>query len=191
MTGFVHLVLLAFGLAVGAGLVGYSPDEIIESSASYVSVPWVPWAGVVVFGIGMYLHLSAPRRSFHWMLLVLLLAFAAQQIAAGFIPSAVSGFFGTFVATPLAYTIHRRFHGPPAQVTFLPSFWLLVPGALGLLSVTRMLSDRSGGLDGMIIAIFAIASIALGALVGASLYRWLGEKLDGWRLRVERLQRKS
>jgi len=88
----------------------------------------------------------------------------------------VSGFFGTFVATPLAYLIHRRFHGPPAQVTFLPSFWLLVPGALGLLSVTRMLSDRSGGLDSLVTAVFAIASIALGTLVGASLHRWVGEQ---------------
>jgi len=187
MTGFVHLVLLAFGLAVGAAVVGYSPGELVVASAAADPIPWVPWAGVVVFGVGMYLHLSAPRNSFVWMLLVLLVAFAAQQLAARFIPSEVSGFFGTFVATPLAYLIHRRFHGPPAQVTFLPSFWLLVPGALGLLSVTRMLSDRSGGLDSLVTAVFAIASIALGTLVGASLHRWVGEQ----RRRVESYLRRA
>lgn len=181
MTGFVHLVLLAFGLAIGAALVGYSPGELVEASTAYTPIAWVPWAGVVVFGVGMYLHLSAPRHSFLWMLVVLLLAFAAQQLAARFMPSEVSGFFGTFVATPLAYVIHSRFGGPPAQVTFIPSFWLLVPGALGLLSVTRMLSDRTGGLDSLITAIFAIASIALGTLVGASLHRWVGDQ----RRRVE------
>jgi uncharacterized membrane protein YjjB (DUF3815 family) len=62
------------------------------------------------------------------------------------------------------------------MVTFLPSFWLLVPGSLGLLSVTRMLSDRAAGLDGLTTALFAFASIGLGTLMGASLYRWLSER---------------
>ena len=70
-----------------------------------------------------------------------------------------------------------HFKGPPAMVTFLPSFWLLVPGSLGLLSVTRMLSDRAAGLDGLTTALFAFASIALGTLLGASLYRWLTERI--------------
>jgi uncharacterized membrane protein YjjB (DUF3815 family) len=69
-------------------------------------------------------------------------------------------------------------------VTFLPSFWLLVPGALGLLSVTRMLSDRSAGIDGLITVVYVITSIALGTLVGASLYRWLSENLGALRTRV-------
>jgi uncharacterized membrane protein YjjP (DUF1212 family)/uncharacterized membrane protein YjjB (DUF3815 family) len=177
MTGFVQLVLLAFGLAAGAALVGFSPDKLVAARAPLAEVAWVPWVGVAVFGIGMYLHLSAPRRSFPWILAVLLLAFAAQQLAAAPFGNEISGFFGTLVATPLAYLIQLRFGGPPASVTFLPSFWLLVPGSLSLLSVTRMMSDRVAGVEGMVTAIFAIASIALGTLVGASLYRWITEKL--------------
>jgi uncharacterized membrane protein YjjP (DUF1212 family) len=187
MTGFVHLVLLAFGLAAGAALVGFSPDRLALASAPLREVAWVPWAGVVVFGIGMYFHLSAPRRSFAWILGLLLIAFAAQQLAASVFSNAISGFFGTLVATPLAYLIRLRFGGPPASVTFLPSFWLLVPGSLSLLSVTRMMSDRSGGIDGMITAIFAIASIALGTLVGASLYKWVTEKIGWWNVQIGRL----
>jgi uncharacterized membrane protein YjjP (DUF1212 family) len=188
MTGFVHLVLLAFGLVAGALLVGFAPEDLIATGQRVEAIAWVPWAGVVVFGIGMYLHLSAPRNSFFWVLVVLLAAFAAQQLAARFLNPEISGFFGTAVATPLAYTIHRHFGGPPAQVTFLPSFWLLVPGALGLLSVTRMLSDRTGGLDGLITAVFAIASIALGTLVGASFYRFLGEHFEWWRRTIGRVE---
>jgi uncharacterized membrane protein YjjP (DUF1212 family) len=178
ITGSVKLVLLAFGLAVGAVLVGVSPyEDLLVSTEDLVSSPWKPWVGVAVFGIGVYLHFSAPRNSLLWLLLVLYLAFAAQHFAAGLFGKEMSGFFGTLVATPLGYLIQKRFKGPPAMVTFLPAFWLLVPGSLGLLSVTRMLSDRAAGLDGLTTALFAFASIALGTLLGASIYRGLAERI--------------
>jgi uncharacterized membrane protein YjjP (DUF1212 family) len=189
ITGVVQLVLLAFGLAAGAICVGYRPENLVDTGGEIVTAPWWPWAGVVVFGAGAFLHFSAPRRSFGWMLLVLLAAFAAQQIAAQLIGNIGSGFFGMLVATPLGYLIQMRFKGPPAMVTILPSFWLLVPGALGLLSVTRMLSDHAAGFDGLISAVFAIASIALGALMGASLYKWLSETFGGWQVQLGRVGR--
>jgi uncharacterized membrane protein YjjP (DUF1212 family)/uncharacterized membrane protein YjjB (DUF3815 family) len=179
VTGFVKLVLLAFGLVAGAGLVGYAPDTLLDAPEQTAAPPLMPWAGVVVFGVGAYIHFSAPRKSFLWMLLVLLVAFAAQQVATRLFGVEISGFFGTLLATPLAYVIQNRFKGPPAMVTFLPSFWLLVPGSLGLLSVTRMLSDRGAGLEGLVTALFAFVSIALGTLVGASLYKWLSEQFTG------------
>jgi uncharacterized membrane protein YjjP (DUF1212 family) len=187
ITGFVQTVLLAFGLAAGAALIGFSPSNLLEATAPGTSMAWAPWAGVVVFGIGVYFHFSAPKDSLGWMLLVLLLTFAAQRASAGFVGNEMSGFFGTLVATPLGYLIQLRFKGPPSMVTFLPSFWLLVPGALGLLSVTQMLSDRAAGLDGLVSAVFILASIALGTLVGASLYKWLTETFGWWQLQVGRV----
>jgi uncharacterized membrane protein YjjP (DUF1212 family) len=187
IAGFVQLVLLAFGLAAGAMLVGYTPNDLILSAGQYVNVIEAPWAGVLVFGLGVYLHFSAPRNSLKWIFLVLLIAFAAQQIAVGFLGSEISGFFGTLVATPLGYLIQYRFRGPPATVTFLPTFWLLVPGALGLLSVTRMLSDRAAGLDSLVTVVFVITSIALGTLVGATLYKWLSESFGWWQSQLGRV----
>lgn len=188
ITGFVQLVLLAFGLSAGAWIVGVGPESLVDSAVRISEVPWLPWAGVFVFGIGVFLHFSAPKNSLGWMLLVLLLAFAAQKAGALITGNEeISGFFGMLVATPLGYLIQLRFNGPPAMVTFLPSFWLLVPGALGLVSVTQMLSDRSAGIDGMTTAVFAIASIALGTLLGASLYKWLTEKFGWWQLQIGRV----
>jgi uncharacterized membrane protein YjjB (DUF3815 family) len=121
------------------------------------------------------------------MLLVLLPTFATQRLAAVFFGKEISGFFGMLVATPLGYLIQLRFKGPPAMVTFLPSFWLLVPGALGLLSVKHMLSDHTAGVDGLIAAVFAIVSIALGTLMGASVYKWLTETFGWWQLQIGRV----
>lgn len=187
IAGFVQLVLLAFGLAIGAVLIGYRPEDLVDAATQYTKLPFAAWAGVLVFGLGVYLHFSAPKNSLHWLILVLLLAFGAQRLATIFLGSEISGFFGTLVATPLGYLIQLRFKGPPAVVTFLPSFWLLVPGALGLMSVTRMMSDRAAGLDGIVTVVFVIASIALGTLVGASVYRGLTETFGAWQLQIGRV----
>lgn len=173
MTGLVQLVLLAFGLAAGAALVGAGPELLVDSTYEMVAAPWAPWVGALVFGVGVFLHFSAPRDSLLWLLLMLVVASATQRLAAAAFGGEISGFFGMLVATPLSYLIQNRFNGPPAMVTFLPSFWVVVPGALGLLSVTRMLSDRAAGIEGMIAVLFVVASVALGTLVGASLYRLL------------------
>ena len=82
--------------------------------------------------------------------------------------------FGMLAATPLGNLIQNRFRGPPSMVTFLPSFWLLVPGALGLASVKRLLTD-SAGMDGLVTVVFAFTAIALGTLVGESITK----PLDG------------
>src|SRR5262245_6097062 len=54
ITGFVQLVLLAFGLAAGAVLVGYRPENLVDATKEFVAGPWthwLPWVGVVVFGV--------------------------------------------------------------------------------------------------------------------------------------------
>jgi hypothetical protein len=48
-----------------------------------------------------------------------------------------------------------------------------------------MLSDRAAGLDGLTTALFAFASIALGTLLGASMYRWLSERILDFRSRPD------
>jgi uncharacterized membrane protein YjjB (DUF3815 family) len=186
ISGFVQLVLLTFGLAAGATMAGVAYEDLQRFSGEWVAGAWMPWLGVMVFAVGVHLHFSGPRGALPWMLLVMLPAFATQKVSLGLFPSEISGFFGTLVATPLGYLIQQRFKGPPAMVTFLPSFWLLVPGSLSLLSVAQRLNDRHAGTESLIGAIFAITSIALGTLVGASLYKWITELLGLWRLQVGR-----
>lgn len=191
VTGFVQLFLLTFGIAAGAAVVGVNPSYIPEVAANLDIIPWAAWVGVLTFGVGVSLHFSAPRNALPWMLLVMLLAFAAQRAAATVFSSEFSGFFGTLVATPLGYLIQLRFRGPPPMITFLPSFWLLVPGALGLLSVKQMLSERDAGIDTLITAVFVFSSVALGTLLGASLYKWMTELFGTRNLQIGRATKKQ
>lgn len=191
-TGFVQLVLLAFGIAAGAAFVGIRTAEMVEYAVALPdAVPWAQWVGVVVFGVGVFLHFSAPRHSLGWLLLALLITFAAQKMGTHvFRSESAGGFFGMLVATPLGYLIQLKFGGPPTMVTFLPSFWLMVPGALGLVSVKQMLTDRAAGIDGLTSALFALASISLGTLMGASIYKEITERFDWWQLQIGRVGRR-
>jgi uncharacterized membrane protein/uncharacterized membrane protein YjjB (DUF3815 family) len=86
----------------------------------------------------------------------------------------VSGFFGALVMAPVALAISDLTSGPPSQVTFLPAFWLLVPGAIGLIGVTEVIGNPAeAGLEDLIDPVASIVAIALGVLCGASIYRGL------------------
>jgi len=84
----------------------------------------------------------------------------------------ISGFFGALAMTPVVLWLDATNHGPPSLVTFLPSFWLLVPGAGGLLGLTEIVgSDQQVGLQTFVSAVITIMSIALGVLIGTAAYR--------------------
>ncbi len=53
-------------------------------------------------------------------------------------------------------------------MVFLPSFWLLVPGSLGLIGTTQLAADTGDGFATALGAIAVIVAIALGVLVGSS-----------------------
>ena len=62
----------------------------------------------------------------------------------------------------------------PVYAMFLPGFWLLVPGSLGLIGLTTFLAfpETASGAD-VFAVLGAIAAVALGVLCGVELYRWL------------------
>lgn len=192
VTGVVQLLLLTFGLLVGALVVGFHAADLVVTTptAPILNTSVLHWLGVLVFAVGVYIHFSAPPKSLHWMLLVMLVAYSTQQLTAGIFGAAASGFFGMLAVTPLSYLIQIQWKGPPAMVTFLPSFWILVPGALSLLTMKYMLSDQYVGLEGLVDAAIAIVSIALGTLVGASLYKTFSDSILPAYQRLRRFARR-
>ncbi|MGH8948749.1 MAG: threonine/serine exporter family protein, partial [Acidimicrobiia bacterium] len=123
--------------------------------------------GVVVFGIGVAVFHSAPPGSLPGLFLVLLVAFVGQQVGSAFFGGYVGGFIGAFVMTPTARLVERTRFGPPALVSFLPGFWLLVPGALGLIGLTEFIaSGPAFGVQDFLGTVGAMVAIAVGVLCG-------------------------
>ncbi len=164
--GGMQLVLLALGIVTAGQLVGI-PGTLVSSPSNQPISLLAPWVGVAIFGAGVVLHQSARRGSLGWIILILYVAYAGQLLGGVLFGSQLSAFFGALAMTPVAMFVAQQRTGPPTLVTFLPGFWILVPGALGLAGVTKYIgADRVDGVASLVAAGATMVGIALGVLVG-------------------------
>jgi uncharacterized membrane protein YjjP (DUF1212 family)/uncharacterized membrane protein YjjB (DUF3815 family) len=173
IAGILQVALLYFGIAAAVQLLGV-PSAQIGQSLALNQIGWfAPPFGVAIFGLGVFLFFSAPRGTLPWLLLSLYTAWFGQQIGTALFGAELGGFVGG-LAMALVVLVSERLGGPPAFVAFLPAFWLLVPGATALISLTELASgSRDVGSAPIIDTAIAITAIALGVLVGAAIYRGL------------------
>jgi uncharacterized membrane protein YjjP (DUF1212 family) len=168
--GGVQMVLLAFGIVAAAELVGLPSHQAFIDNPVNLMGPAAPWIGVLLFAVGLYINDSAAPGTLPWMLLVLYVAYSGQVIGGAVFGGYLSGFVGALLMTPVALFVAAQSASTPLMVTFMPAFWLLVPGAVGLLGVTQLLGagGRGAGLEALLNATGTIVAIALGVLVGMS-----------------------
>lgn len=171
--GGMQLGLLAFGIVAGVGAVGVSTDQAFSSSDALLGW-WAPWLGVLVFAVGVTVAHSAPPGAFVSLLVVLYAAWTGQVVGNELFGGYVSGFVGAVVMTLVAYLLARLPSTMPVYAMFLPGFWLLVPGALGLIGLTTFVAEPEAASSTDVFAVIgSIVAVALGVLCGVELYRWL------------------
>ena len=169
--GIVELFLLAFGVVAAGSLVGTPSAVLIDRPIDRLGW-WAPLLGLAVVVVGDHLHHCAPKRTLPWIALVLVVAYAGQAVGAAVFDASLSGFFGALAMTPVVLWLNDSSFGPPSMVTFLPGFWLLVPGSAGLIGVTEIVGTGSTlGIDDFSSALGTVMSIALGVLIGVAAYR--------------------
>jgi uncharacterized membrane protein YjjB (DUF3815 family) len=167
VAGMLQLALLAIGIVVGAELVGNPHSGPVAGEAADTLGRWSPWVGVAVFGVAVFVHDVGPRRSLPWLLVVLFSAWIGQLVGRQLVDATLSGFVGAAAMVPVAHLVGRVRTAPPAHVMFLPAFWLLVPGTIGLIGLTELVSDNAHvGSENLGTALVAIPAVALGILVG-------------------------
>ncbi len=175
VAGATTLLLLGFGYVLAAEFVGLPAAEAFAQEPRPLFGWWAPWLGVLIYGVGIYFHGTAPLRSLAWLWLVLYVAWIGQQLGGQLLSGYLSGFIGAVAMTIVAYSVQRRPGAPPALVTFLPGFWLLVPGSLGLIGLTQIVAaNGQAGMKSFGDMTFTIVAIALGVLVGVGIERSLG-----------------
>lgn len=177
MYSFNVLFMLSFGILVGSQLAG----TFVAGQAGRSIGVWAPMVGVVLLGVGFFISSSAPARSLPWLLTALYAIWLIQLIGNQSGSGLLGAFIGGLALTPIATLIGRHKNGPPSQVTFLPSFWLLVPGATSLAGLSELVSGSSSGSGGtaglitLLNALITVLAIALGVLVGSGLTRSLND----------------
>lgn len=172
--GALQLLLLTFGIVAGALLAGLPGAEVLRDNPGDLLGWWARWLGVALFGVAVAVYFSAPRGVLGWLMVVLCVAWLGQLAGEWLLGTAGSGFVGALAMTPVALAVSRLPTGPPAQVTFLPAFWLLAPGAVGLIGVTESVANPAeSGLENLVPPLASILAIALGVLCGSSVYSGL------------------
>ncbi len=172
VNGLMQLAMLAVGIIAAGAIVGVGTPDYQPIDSEILAPWWIEVIGVVLFAVGIFFYLSVPPWAFAWVLLVLLTAYSVQSLTAEVVGGALSAFFGALAMTPLVLLIGSRDYGAPSQITFLPAFWLLVPGVSGVIGLTVAADD---GLAGLGFALTTVLSIALGVLIGTALYRGFSE----------------
>lgn len=175
--GVMQLVLLALGITAAAGLVGVPSTEVGSSGGHPLG--WAaPWIGVLVYAVGVVLNNDARTAALPWITLVLVVAYAGQVVGGLLLGASVSSFVGALAMTPVAMVAATRRTGPPFLVTFLPGFWVLVPGALGLVGVTSALDGVSDqAITTIVTTGVSMVAICLGVLAGLALGSGLQRRL--------------
>jgi uncharacterized membrane protein YjjB (DUF3815 family) len=164
----MRLGLLAFGILAGIEAVGIPSAKAFSSSAPLLGA-WAPWLGVLVYAVGVFVANSAPHRSFAGLLIVLYSAWVGQIGGNALLGAYASGLVGALVMTVVAALVARLPSGMPVYASFVPGFWLLVPGSISLIGLTEVAAGTDGALADALAAAGSIVGVALGILCGAPL----------------------
>lgn len=171
VSGTVALVLFAVGMFAAVAVRGEGWWVLTNVRADDLG-PLGPFVGIVVLGAGMMINVAAKFRDVPWILGVLFLTFIVQYAGQALWGVALGGLLGATVAGASAYLVPRLSGRPLRLVVFLPAFWLLVPGSLGLLGAAEIASG-SGDITGVTMAITVMVAIAVGTLIGSAVGRAL------------------
>jgi uncharacterized membrane protein YjjB (DUF3815 family) len=164
----MRIAQLAFGILVAAQLAGIADTDLVTTEVDRLG-RWAPWVGIVRYGIGSMLFFGPPNRFFPWMILMLTVAYAGQLAGNEFLGSYANGFGGGLVLTIGALAISLRQNAPAPISLIIPGFWLLVPGSLGLMGVTRLLGSHDTTV--FMATLISMIAIALGVQTGLALWR--------------------
>ena len=170
--GTVQLLLFALGIAAAAWLLG-TPGELLGNVRVSGLGWWAAPAGLVVIGVGIALMEGVPVRLTPWVLGVLVVTFLVQLGGQRLGAPVLGSFLGAAAASigaSAAELVHPRL---PRLVVFLPSFWLLVPGSLGLIGVSEVAILSEEGATVGVDVVGVVLAIATGLLVGSAVSRAL------------------
>jgi uncharacterized membrane protein YjjP (DUF1212 family) len=168
----MQLALLAFGILAGIQTVGVSSAHAFSGSEELLG-PWAPWVGVLLFAAGVTIAYSAPARSFPGLLVVLYAAWSGQMVGNALFGGYVSAFAGALVMTVVASCVSRLPAAMPEYASFLPGYWLLVPGALGLIGFAELAGDtNAAGTQDLVATVVSLFAVAVGVLFGTLILGW-------------------
>lgn len=169
--GGIQLVMFSVGIVCAAALLAVGSEALRNTRVDDIGW-WSPIVGLLAVTAGICLMESVPRTIAPWVLTVLALTGATQLVVQGVFGQVWPGAFaGAAVASVAAWSIAAVRRDLPRMVLFLPSFWLLVPGSVGLVTVAQLGLEPELSAPTATLAVSVILAISLGLVVGTTLSR--------------------
>ncbi|TWS20738.1 threonine/serine exporter family protein [Tsukamurella asaccharolytica] len=166
--GTVQLLLFSLGILSATSVLGVAPDLLVNERVNQLGW-WGPPVGLALICVGVCLNEGASMRLLPAIGLVVAAAFGAQLAGQHISGAVLGGFLGAIAGSLGASLVASVRPRLPRLVVFLPAFWVLVPGSLGLLSVTSVGIDPEQGVRTVVDVAAVICALALGLLFGSAL----------------------
>jgi len=170
--GLAQLLLFTLGILAAAALLAVPAEALTNIRVDDLGW-WALPLGLLLVSVGLCLMESVRLSLMPWVIVVLLAAFGAQALGQQLYAAPLGGFLGGVAASFAAAVVELVRPQLPRLVLFLPAFWMLVPGSLGLLSVTELGLGPAPGASTGFTVVELVGAIALGLLVGSVLARSL------------------
>ncbi|CAM3171001.1 threonine/serine ThrE exporter family protein [Tsukamurella hominis] len=166
--GTVQLLMFSLGILAATTALGVGPELLVNERVNQLGW-WGPPVGLALICVGVCLNEGASMRLLPAIGLVVAAAFGAQLAGQHVSGAVLGGFLGAIAGSLGAALVAYLRPQLPRLVVFLPAFWVLVPGSLGLLSVTSVGIDPEQGARTVVDVAAVICALALGLLFGSAL----------------------
>lgn len=162
----VVLVTMAFGIAIGTEVAQQAFGALTPTQP--VPLPtWAQLPALLIAALGLAVIFSAEARDWAWILLVCAVAMVGIQLGQHFIGQNLGAALGGLLVG-MTGNLFARYSGRPALILHTPGLILLVPGALGLRSLTALVeSDVITGIESFFSVFLIAVALATGMIMAS------------------------
>ena len=160
--------LLTVGLALGSWIAQQftGPVKLIPPS---VLPAWLIPVGLGTAALGFVVLFQAAWRDWIWIVLACVLAWSASNFG-GMLGSPVLAAFIGALMVGIAGNLYARWSSRPGSVMHLPGLILLVPGSIGMRSLSALVGqDVISGIETGFLAIMIAVALATGLILASAM----------------------
>ncbi len=164
MGAIVLLLGITFGIALGSKFSALLLGKIL--STRVVPLPeWTLLISLVVSALAFVVLLKAERRDAPWIVLAGALAVVGARLGGTTLGPELGAFVGALL-TGMGSNWYARLTNRSSQIVLVPGLLMLVPGSIGLRSLTSLLDkDVIVGVEGAFRMVLVAISLVAGILI--------------------------